>query len=460
MISRSNTIPAILFHALHYEGHPCLWYLLLWVPSHLHVPYHYINWISGACGTAAIYLLLRYSPFPLYLKMLIPFGFALQYQYAVVARSYALFPLLGFACAHIYRCKKNNSVAMGVALALFANISIYSTAVALGVGICYWKRLACRESSPNHLPLCDSKTLAGLVIFASSLGLVLVSVWPPPYLRARLIQAWRHGQSANIVTLSSEMPRGNPPLPSYPAENSPTNPYRTLSYGNRVATRLYPVLANPVAAWYPLAFAFEATLLIYLLRSNEKLLILPIMLLVMSLIIGYQQIWHVQMLWVTFILVLWMAWDTEQAHPRGSMQLILSFFFSILCMLQLPWTLGAMIYELHHSTYPADDAAVYVGTMLASKRIGGTGLAFTLRPYFQQEVFAFFSELQVSYVIASHPDVIVGDSKEPASDIDQLSGAGYRPIRSFCGASYFPNVPIRPGCLIIYKQDKVVFTER
>ena len=149
MISRNYSIPAILFHVLHYEGHPSLWYLVLWFPSHLNMLYHYINWISAACGIAAIYTFLRFSPFPLYLRVLIPFGFALQYQYAVVARSYALFPLLGFICSYLYRKEKKNSLAMGLALALFANIAIYSTVVAFGVGNLLLEKVGYSRISPR-----------------------------------------------------------------------------------------------------------------------------------------------------------------------------------------------------------------------------------------------------------------------------------------------------------------------
>src|SRR5260221_8410 len=51
----------LVFHVLRFEGHPPIWYLILWPLAHLHVPFHFINWISAACGFAGIYFLLRCS---------------------------------------------------------------------------------------------------------------------------------------------------------------------------------------------------------------------------------------------------------------------------------------------------------------------------------------------------------------------------------------------------------------
>ena len=275
-------------------------------------------------------------------------------------------------------------------------------------------------------------------------------IWPPPYLRARLLDAMHHGQSVNVVALSSEQPLATSNSSSQrEGIGSPAVASSTL---HRVALRLYPVLVDPISSYYPLAFAFEAFVAAYLLRSKERTLILPLVLLIASLLLGYEQIWHLQMLWVTFILVLWMAWDTH-GNPLGlSHQSILSGLLSSVCIFQLPWTLGAIRYEIHHSTYPADEAAQYMTMLLPSNRIGGIGLAFTLRPYFAQEIFIAYSEMDVSYEVALHPDVIVGDSKMSRLETEQLSIAGYHPVQSFCGASYFPNKPIRPVCLIFFNK--------
>ena len=39
LLARDVSLPQLLFHALRYESHPPLWYLILWIPTHLHIGY-------------------------------------------------------------------------------------------------------------------------------------------------------------------------------------------------------------------------------------------------------------------------------------------------------------------------------------------------------------------------------------------------------------------------------------
>jgi hypothetical protein len=55
------------------------------------------------------------------------------------------------------------------------------------------------------------------------------------------------------------------------------------------------------------------------------------------------------------------------------------------------------------------------------------------------------NRMSLEEAIARHPDVIVADG--PQRPLFERSG--YRPVREFCGAIYFPNRPIDPGCLVV-----------
>ena len=52
-----------------------------------------------AAGTGAAWLVMSYAPWPLFIRVALPFTYYLFYQYAVIARSYALLPVLTFGCA-------------------------------------------------------------------------------------------------------------------------------------------------------------------------------------------------------------------------------------------------------------------------------------------------------------------------------------------------------------------------
>ena len=120
LIARDSNL-ANLVPRLAYEGQPGLWHLILMLPAKL-LPYGVIGWISGALGVLGVWVLTRYSPFPVWAKVLIPFTYFVFYQYGVVARSYALLPVLTFALAARYsRRRESPGVFAGLLFLLAAS---------------------------------------------------------------------------------------------------------------------------------------------------------------------------------------------------------------------------------------------------------------------------------------------------------------------------------------------------
>ena len=102
LLGRDASLADLWGRLLHYEGTPGLWQTLLHALIRLGLPYSAYNFVSGILGLTAVYLLLRYAPLPLFIRILLPFTYYLCYQYAVLARSYALVAPLLFAIAATY----------------------------------------------------------------------------------------------------------------------------------------------------------------------------------------------------------------------------------------------------------------------------------------------------------------------------------------------------------------------
>lgn len=112
--------------ALKNEGHPILWYLILWLGYHA-TQTPLILKISGiAIGFWGVFLFLRYAPFPLWFSALFIFGFLPLYEYSVMARNYGISMLLFFLAAHLVARDKVNMYLVGVVLFLLANTNIHS----------------------------------------------------------------------------------------------------------------------------------------------------------------------------------------------------------------------------------------------------------------------------------------------------------------------------------------------
>ena len=145
LLARDSGWWPMMLHSVRYEGSPGLWHTMLWVLARLHVSFTGMHWIAGAIACAGIYLLLRHSPFPLILRILLPFGFWLAYQDAVVARSYVLFAVLAFGAAAMVRGMMDaparaeiatwRLIALSVLLGLMANLSVHGLIASVGFAV-------------------------------------------------------------------------------------------------------------------------------------------------------------------------------------------------------------------------------------------------------------------------------------------------------------------------------------
>src|SRR5271170_6363512 len=88
LLARDASLAQLWGHLLHYEGTPGLWQTWVHLLIRLGLPYSAYGFVSGSLGLIAVYLLLRYAPFPLFIRILLPFTYYLCYQYVVIARSY------------------------------------------------------------------------------------------------------------------------------------------------------------------------------------------------------------------------------------------------------------------------------------------------------------------------------------------------------------------------------------
>ena len=125
LLRRDASLAAIVGPLLHYEGTPGLWQTLVHVLIRLGLPYSAYGFVSASLGFAAVYLLLRYAPLPIYIRLLLPFTYYLCYQYAVIARSYALIAPLLFAIAAIYPYASKQAGLDDGVVGLLAGVSVH-----------------------------------------------------------------------------------------------------------------------------------------------------------------------------------------------------------------------------------------------------------------------------------------------------------------------------------------------
>ncbi|MYA72846.1 hypothetical protein F4Y19_22700 [Candidatus Poribacteria bacterium] len=135
LLARDSTSLFNLFANLKYEGHPGLWHLCLMPLSRItHSPvimqmFHLL--ITGV----TVYLFVRYAPFNWFQKLLFCFGYFVIYEYAIVARNYALGLLLITVFCVLFRERYKRFIWVGCVLFLLAHTSVHALIVAIAIGI-------------------------------------------------------------------------------------------------------------------------------------------------------------------------------------------------------------------------------------------------------------------------------------------------------------------------------------
>ncbi|HBY01431.1 MAG TPA: hypothetical protein DEG92_02630 [Rikenellaceae bacterium] len=109
------------------EGHPIIWYLILWLGYQaVHTPV-ILKIVSIAVGFIAVLIFYRSSPFPVWFKVLFLLSFLPFYEYTVMARNYGISMLLFFWFASLYNKKHEKPFMLAFVLLLLANTNIHST---------------------------------------------------------------------------------------------------------------------------------------------------------------------------------------------------------------------------------------------------------------------------------------------------------------------------------------------
>jgi hypothetical protein len=134
LLARDSTSIFDLFAHLKYEGHPGLWHLCLMPLTRItHSPvimqmFHLV--ITGV----AVYLFVRYAPFNWLQKLLFCFGYFVIYEYAIVARNYALGLLLVTVFCVLFRERYRRFIWVGCVLFLLAHTSVHALILTIAIG--------------------------------------------------------------------------------------------------------------------------------------------------------------------------------------------------------------------------------------------------------------------------------------------------------------------------------------
>jgi hypothetical protein len=134
LLARDSTSVLEMLRQVRLEGHLPAWNVILFVLSRFTRDPLAMQAVHIAFATASIYLLSRFAPLPWLQKVLLAFGYFLAYEYAVIARPYALGVLALFAFCSLFPVRHRHPVAIFLSLVLLAITSIYGVILSMAAG--------------------------------------------------------------------------------------------------------------------------------------------------------------------------------------------------------------------------------------------------------------------------------------------------------------------------------------
>ena len=427
ILARDNSLWLLFRYRLHYEGAPGLWHFILKLLQHLSMPYPALPWAGAVFAAAGIAVFLRWSPFPLLLRILLPFTFFLQYQYAVIARPYVLFPLLAFSlCALFYRPRGVYWFAL--LSGLLANVSLQGSAfsfvlMALYLGHHYRthaKSSALLRSTLVYILLllfagltavpAPDCTIAngGQLATGAAYDLLLRFPGPlPPDQRLPVPPAL-----PDDIALMSIPPL--PPVPPmYPVEPSFLHhPGRWIAWYTyhvdrdsqgmpqpqslsasllHVAVELLTLATAPVSTSRLLALFFLITLSLSLWAHRALFTLLPWA----AILLVSEALWvadhHTGLLFLALLSALWLAANAPRRKPlRASAHTLdraLLLMLTLVALGQISWTVVTIRREIHQPYDPAPDTVAILRQHTGQRMAVFDFFAVDVQPYFAHNPF-------------------------------------------------------------------------
>jgi hypothetical protein len=176
-ISAASPTLSRLFYYVHYEGHPWLWYFILWFPSRLtHDPVA-MKWVAATLGTANLLIVGLMSPFTYKQRALILCGYFFMWEYTVMCRMYSVMLLL--VLLYVVRRVRRPEGVVGccVLLGLTGNTDMTGVLLSGALLVEY------AYSSYFGTPAAERRGvlrrwIPGLLVYVALIGLSIATLWP------------------------------------------------------------------------------------------------------------------------------------------------------------------------------------------------------------------------------------------------------------------------------------------
>ena len=428
LIARDASYYDIIFTLPHYEGHPQLWWLILSIPAKLHMPYELsLTVVSMLISSVSAYLIFFKSPFCGVFKVTLPFTFFIFYQYGVISRPYCLLVLSLFLTSVFYERKDEHPFRYVSSLLLMCASSGFGITLAGGI-VLVW----CLEIIQKIKTIKDFSVFFRTKLFFSLLFLligvlfIIISIIPADDIfvwanEMRKINESRNpgytvrGRILACLYMLFLIP-ADCMLSSYGIDSD------LLSFCNKIS--ITDIITLLVPSLFILAYFIDLTYR----KGKFKLFIVPYLCFSVFSIFVYFNIYHIGILAVFFLSVMWICKNTKDDIKNGMIRkycdVIEAIFVVSYIAVNLSWTFfcsvsdikydydyGKQIYEyiVDNNYVDKNIMAMWKDYEINNEEIINTNVVYdpvSIAPYFEKNIFMNLNckEPDTAYVLHKSSD--------------------------------------------------------
>jgi hypothetical protein len=342
-----------LFGNLRHEGHPALWYLLLYGPSRLTSDPILMQALHLLIAAGTVYLFCRFSPFSLVQKLSVVFGYYLLYEYVAISRSYVLGVAVLFAYCTVRSRAPRASPWLAILLAFLFNTNAYVALVAGVLAVVDVFDLI-RDPAVGRQDRARRLTWFLAVVILGA-WLAVAQAFPPPESRARMVKWNAPTELSQVEGALTRVWKGYVPIPRL-----------TLNFWNTnvldgVELFLGPWQFSPLLLQVGLSVGL-LLLSLYLLLPTKKWLIVygvTTIALLTFMQVKYAGVRHGGHLFVVLLAHLWLAAAGKRTELLGGQRRLASLMLTLLLLAQVPAAVIAIRADMAYAFSAAKDVADY-----------------------------------------------------------------------------------------------------
>lgn len=181
LLARDSISITELFQNLKYEGHPGLWHLLLYPLTRISKIPESMQLLHVGIAMANVYMIMRYSPFKRFQKILLSTGYFFIFEYTLISRNYGIGVFLIFCCCTLFQNRKQGTVLFSILIGLMAHTNVLGliSSICFVITILFDRLDRAKSSRILHDQYSHLNDLVSILIASTGIITSIVQLKPP-----------------------------------------------------------------------------------------------------------------------------------------------------------------------------------------------------------------------------------------------------------------------------------------